>query len=471
MSIVDFRLCRSLRWILVANLLLFDGGCFYPVADPEPIKVAGYLPYVESITFPDEIHAYRSFEATIQLSTELNPALLDNNYFLWQEIADHLYVGEGNATGIELLRLAKSDDLYLNGEFLGNHCRAGVTPDQIIFTYAFTGEGTQGLRLLSMPSPSLGGTPVAMLLHTVSEGPSWWSYPDGLPAGAAYREFTTSVLPPEFDDIYARAYVPYIEEFVAPAQLMSSELLWVLLRLSSQAAAGDPTAQLVTSANGAGSEMLLYYDGTPPPVGPDAQLITYEAGEPANTFSVLSAAAPELGGLELVMLKYPESGLSPIKPGQTGYTFKSHTVEVIPYQPHEYNETWEVRLPYAAAIAFDTPPVAGRPGVIRIELAADLPGATNGLGYYLHQPMNVGAGRLLLAAPYYEAHPQGRPLGEMLYFHHELEAGEYTLRVVSAPDAASGGMAVTIGVDTEPQAVLPAGAVYRDFEFTVTEAE
>jgi hypothetical protein len=445
-------------------------GCKIPVwGEVKPVKVTGYIPYVESVTFPEEVHAYRYFEATIRMSTALCPGLLDDGQYCWRD-ADLASTAEVNTQGsLNFLRLEQSADLGLWGESIGSPNLDDDDPSAIRYGFSFPAAGRQTVRLMSASTPDQGGMPVELLLYR-NEGYESWTFPNGFPPQATYREFAVDVLPGEFDDLYYYGYVPYIEEIIAPQQLMTSETAYALLRLSSQREDGSAEAELISQYDGAsGNQLLIYPDN--PPAGEHAWLLDGIAWEPSWTIGMVSAVTRELGGLELVFLKHPLGGESLIKAGQTGYEVRTHSLEVIPYQPHLQDETWEIRLPYITGVELPPQLVVGQPNVIRIQLAAELQGLSQGLGYYLVQATGTTTGDVLPAAPYYEPHPQGRPAFEMLYFFHGLDAGDYVLRVVSAPTPAQGGMAVMVTPATSPELMLPAGAVYREFGFTVESGE
>lgn len=432
---------------------------------PPPEKEYAWVPYVESISVPEEIFAHRSFQVTVRLSTEARPELLDEEHYQWMARRRSPVLGQAGPRTIEIIRAARTG--YNYGYF--PYFEVGDQPGELLFTFTIDQPGEHTIRVVGTSARANGGLQAA-IFRGYNMGGEYWYFTDEMPAGTGYRNVAATVLEPEFDDLYYYGYLPYVEEFTAPRQLLTNETVPVLVRLSTSIG-GDGSTDLSDLMDPARQKFMLCFHGERPPEGEYAGVLWFDGTAVGKSFMrVYTTESRELGGRELVFLKYPTQEEGWLQAGQSGYRLRELEFEVLGRTECLYGDRYEVRVPYVEEAIFPERMVEGKPDVIRVKLAAELPGVAGERGYFLHRESHGGGGDLVASAVY-EPHQDGLVTDEMLIIYDYLPPGEHTLRVHSVPTPEQGGMTAEIMFGEPLSTVLPAGLIQREFSFTVESAE
>jgi hypothetical protein len=322
---------------------------------PTPEKEYAWIPYVESISAPAEIFAYRSFDVTVKLSTQANPDLADDSRYQWMTSRRSPGIGHEGLYSIQIIRASKTGyagDGYFDFE-------PGEQPNELRFSLRIDEPGEHTIRVLGASQQSAGGAAAAIFRGY--EMVDYWYFVDETPAGTSYSQIEVDVLQPEFDDLYYYGYLPYVEEFVAPRQLYTDETVDVLVRLSTSSG-GSGETQLYDLMDDMRRHFMLYFVGEPPPAGDYAGVLQFDGITPGQEYlSLRSAETREQGGLELAFYKFPESDGDWLKSGQSGYKYRNLEFEVLSRPMRLYGDLYEVRIPYVEDVVFPEHMLAGRP--------------------------------------------------------------------------------------------------------------
>lgn len=450
----------------ICAVLLVGGPSCTAYEWPPPEKEYAWIPYVESVSAPAEISALLDFDVVITLSTAANPELLDENNYKWLVGPGYSYAEAGEPYTVQVVRVTGPQA----GDLPGSQLLVDGQPNQLKLSLRIPYPGQHTIRVLSAATAAGGGlrTPV---LRGHDMGGDYFELLGGPPAGTAYQEATITVTEPRFEDAYYYGYLPFVEELVAPRQLLTNHPSPLLVRLSTSTG-GTAEVPLSKLENIYGPSYLFYFADVPP-AGQYASLLRFSGNQAGNTYlSFCTAESRDQGGMQLVLLKYPEYEGQWEKSGQTGYTHRRLEIEILDPPSHERGEYYDVRFPWVADVEMPERLVAGEPFALNVLLDSGLEDLSGGRGYFLQQNYALENG-VLTVAPYYEPLERGLAVEEAPIVLGGLDAGKYAMRVYSVATPEQAGWRAPLKYDygnsltTVKPPEMPAELIQREFEFTV----
>lgn len=453
--------------VAVCCMLMVGGPSCMGYEWPPPEKEYAWVPYVESISVPDEITALLTFDVIITLSTAADPELLDESRYKWMVRSEFPYTDDGEPYTVQVVRATGPQYGGGTDPWLLNEGQ----PNQLKMALHIPRAGPHTIRVLSSATQAEGGRQVAVQ-RGYNMGGEYFYLINDPPAGTAYKELIVTVGEPRFEDAYEYGYLPYVEEIVAPRQLLAFYPAVLLVRLSAQTASAE--AAPLSMREDIYAQRYMFFFEDPPASGAYAGLVSFTGSEFGTARpGFYTADTREQGGMQLILHRYPQYADSWEKSGQTGYTIRQLEIEILDPPRHDLGDYFDVHFPYVTDAEIPDHINELEPFAIGVQLDSGLPDLSGGRGYYLHQYCAMEDG-VLTVVLYYEPHERGLAVEETPVVLGGLTAGDYVMRIYSVPSPEQAGWLLPLkyrfGLTTPMPAEMPAELIQREFNFTVEPA-
>jgi len=461
------------RWILLATCAVLSGVLTACHRGPDwlewrPVPTTAWLPFIEDVEIPGDIHALRDFYITLSLSTDIDQNLLNPEVYTFIVKYDSKR-SDGTHTYTYRHCLVPQDDCsspWLQ-ETEGNRVPLRVQ---------FSEPGNHVLRIPTAATREQGGTAI-QIAYGPPEAWSAFTYHPRFPDIAMYREYPVTVLPPEDEDLFYIGYIPYIEDIVAPVQLLACEPSYALVRM------------YFSNPQGSG-EMLVserfYYPAADTKVyecfsakEPSACAVNYLVGVDGHltgpqAIQCLSALSKDESGIPLAFMRYPpDSQSSMIRPGEAGFTYSGKTINAIPRKDSMHGDEFTAFVPAIESVDFPEQITARNPEVIRVNLSATAKPEILSAGFYALTSFRTDAQSKIIRATIVcePGYPQALAQDSVLCFIDVIHPGDWVLRITAAATAADSGTEVHLKRGYELQAAPGTPGIDNfDYSFTVLPA-